>query len=127
QSARKFFARNFNAYDFPVMAHAELPEPHGPHRSLSAFDHTQRFWRNRASIFQARRKAGGGRLVPHPQVRLVRQFPDFSFVQAGFDKRSENMMLARGLLPGAKIALVVRVDSVGDGVESLGLAIALED
>src|SRR5208282_5419913 len=37
------------------------------------------------------------------------------------------MMLARGLLSGAKIALVVRVDSVGDGVESARLAVALED
>src|SRR5271157_1360547 len=37
------------------------------------------------------------------------------------------MMLARGLLSGAKIALVVGVDPVGDGVESAGLAVALED
>src|SRR5260370_37165201 len=36
------------------------------------------------------------------------------------------MMLARRLLPGAKIALVVSIHSVGDGVESAGLAVALE-
>ena len=109
------------------MAHAELPEPHGPQCVFSALDNTQRFGRNRASIFQARGKTGGGRLVPHPQVCLPRQFPDFSFVQTRFEQRGQNMMLARGLLSGAKVALVVGVDSVGDGVESAGLAVALED
>src|ERR1700676_2326227 len=100
------------------MAHAELAETHGPQRLFSAFDHTQRFWRNCAAVFQPRRKAGGGRLIPHPQVRLPRQFPDLSFAKTGFEQRSQNTMLARGLLSGPKIALVVGIDAVGDGVES---------
>src|SRR5712672_1683116 len=109
------------------MAYAELPESHGPQRLFAAFDYTQRFGRNRASVFQARGKTGGGRLVPYPQIRLPRQFPDVSLVQTGFEQGSENMMSARGLLPRAKIALVVGVHAVGDGVESMGLAVALED
>ncbi len=36
-------------------------------------------------------------------------------------------MLARRLLSGPKIAFVVGVDAVGDGVESSSLAVALED
>ena len=109
------------------MAHAELPEPHGPQRVFAPLDHLQRFGRNRASVFHARRKTGGGRLVPHPQISLPRQFPDFSFVQSGFEQRSQNMVLVRGLLPRPKIAHVVGVDSVSDGVESVRLAVALED
>ena len=53
--------------------------------------------------------------------------PNFRFGQAGFQQRGENAMLARGLLTGAKIALVVGVDSVGDGVEFVGLAVTFED
>src|SRR5437879_12935402 len=37
------------------------------------------------------------------------------------------MMLARGLQSGPKIAFVVSVHSVCDGVESSGLAVAIED
>ena len=37
------------------------------------------------------------------------------------------MMLVRGLLSGAKIAFVVGVDSVGDCVESVSLAVAFEN
>src|SRR5208282_869756 len=45
----------------------------------------------------------------------------------GFEQRGENAMLPRGLLPGAKIALVGGVDSIGDGVEPAALAVAPKD
>jgi len=44
---------------------------------------------------------------PTPANQLPRQFPDFSFVQSGFEQRSQNMVLVRGLLPRPKIAHVV--------------------
>src|SRR5882762_8527456 len=76
QSAGQFFRRNLDAHDFPVMAHAELPESQGPQCVFAPLDNVQRFGRNRASVFQARGKTGGGRLVPYPQIRLPCQFPD---------------------------------------------------
>src|ERR1700694_5085389 len=66
QSAGEFFTRNLDAYDFPMMAHAELPKAHGPQRLFAPLDNTQRFGRNWAPIFQARGKTGGGWLVPTP-------------------------------------------------------------
>jgi len=66
-------------------------------------------------------------VYPTPADPPALQMPNFRFGQAGFQQRGENAMLARGLLTGAKIALVVGVDSVGDGVEFVGLAVTFED
>jgi hypothetical protein len=127
QGAGKFVASNFNADDFAMMAYAELAEAKGAQRFFAALDDAQRLGGDLASIFEARGKTGRGGLVPYPQIGAPREFPDISFIEAGFEQRGENVMLARGLLSGAKVACIVGVDAVGDGVESAGLAISFED
>ena len=51
--------------------------------------------------------------------RSPRQFPDLRLCQTGFEQRSQNMMLPRRLLPGTKIAFIVGIDSISNGVKSV--------
>ena len=68
QSAWKFFGRNLNSHRFPVMAHAELPEAHGPQRAFSPLNYIERFGRDRASIFQA-----GGKAVSYTHLDVYKR------------------------------------------------------
>ena len=101
-----------------MMAYPELPESHRPQCILTSFDHTERLWSNRAPILHTRRKTRRGWLVPHPQLRLPRQFANFRLVQSRFKQRREHTMLSRSLLPRTKIAGVVGIDSVSNRVKS---------
>ena len=48
----------------------------------------------------------------------ARQFADVLLGQAGFQQRSSDAVLPRGLLAGTVVALVVRVHAIGDDIEA---------
>jgi len=111
--------------DFAVMAHAQLAEAQGAQRVFAALDHAQCF-RVTARPYSMREKDRRRRFIPHPQIRCLAN-AEFSALVSGSSRGARNAMFGRAAADRAKIALVVGVDSVGDGVEFVGLAVTFED
>jgi len=114
---------NLDAYDF---ARDGARETGGSRRArervFAALDHAQCFRGNARGHIPCARKDRRSGFIPHPQIRLPCQMPNFRLWSGGLPARGRETRCWRaGLLTAAKIALVVAVDSVGDGVE-FGLA-----
>ena len=84
QRAIHFVPGDLNADNLAVMPHAKLPEAEGSDGIFAAFDHIERFARNRTAILDARRETCRSRLVPDAKPGLLRQFTDLLFREAGF-------------------------------------------
>src|SRR5713226_10136894 len=109
------------------MPHPELAEAEGAQRVFSLFHNLQRFRRHGTAIFNSRGETRRGWLGPHPQTRLPGEFADLGLSELRFEQRRQNVMLARRLLPRTEVALVVGVDAVCDGVETVGGTVLLHD
>src|SRR5438046_1592671 len=64
QSTGQFVARDLDTHNVAMMAHPALAESEGVERVLSLFHDVERLAGNRTAIFDARRKASRGWLVP---------------------------------------------------------------
>src|ERR1039458_6134771 len=61
------------------------------------------------------------RFFPDTQSRLRRQLPNVCLGQSRCKQGRGHMMLSGRLLPGPKVALVVEVHAVGNGIEPQAL------
>src|ERR1700692_2496226 len=117
EGAGKFFAGNFDADYVSVMTNAKLPEAHPAQCVFALLDDVEGFASDSAAILDTRRKASGRGLIPDAQLGALRQFADLRLGQVCFEQWRENGMLSCGLLSRSKIALVVGINAVGNGVE----------
>src|SRR5260370_41343574 len=71
--------------------------------------------RNLRAVGYAGSQASGGGAVPSGQTGAPREKANLGFAEAGFEKRSKNLVLRGGAVAGARIEGVVGVDAVGYG------------
>src|SRR5690349_21052091 len=93
-------------------AHTELAKAKLAHGLFAFFDNGEALGCDFDSISDPRGEAGGGWSVPHGQINLAGKFTNISLGHAGIEQRSQNLVLAGGLLPGTPIAEIVLVDSI---------------
>ena len=72
RARRKFVVVDFDADDFAMVTHAELPEAERANCILALLDRAESLTRNRTSVFDARGQTSGSWLVPNPQVGVTR-------------------------------------------------------
>ena len=82
--------------------------------------------RDGRSVRDAGGQAGLRGLVPCGQIHLAGQRADFRLRQVGFDHRAADSVLLGGVQPGAEVAQVVGVGSVGDVRVALFLGVVNE-
>ena len=80
------------------MADAELPKTQCTNGVFALLHHRERFSRNRAAVFNARRQASGSRLIPDAQTSLMSQGADFILGKSGVEQRRNYMMVGRSFL-----------------------------
>ena len=114
----QLLARNFNADDFPVMPHAELPEAQRAQRVLAVFDHlsASRVTGRPYSMRDDRQADAGLSQMRSPA--LPSQRANLLLCEPRIQQRSHNMVRCCRFLSRAKIPLVVQIDPVRDRVES---------
>ncbi len=87
----------------------------------------EHFGGDAAAVLDARGEAGGGGLVPDIERGGAGEGADILLGEAGVGERREHGMLCGGLLAGAVVAGVIRVETVDDVGDAAGGALALED
>src|SRR5580692_10159362 len=72
ERARQFVVGDFDADDFAMVTHSELLESERANRVLALLDRGESLTRDRAPVLDTRRQTSRSRLVPNPQVGVVR-------------------------------------------------------
>src|SRR5215467_9977224 len=117
QGAPQLFLGNLNPGYVAVMANANLPETQGAQRVFTLLHGGKCLGGYGPAILDAGREASGGWLVPDTETGLPSQVADVGLGQPGIEQWSGNPMLPGSGLSGPEVALIVRIDAVGNALE----------
>lgn len=114
EGAGEFGAVDFDAGKLAVVADAELDEAELMEVLLGEFDLAQGIRSYGTAIFNTRGKAGGGRLVPEGEAALLGEGSDGLLAETGESERREHMVPLGGALPGAEVAVIIKIAAIGN-------------
>src|SRR5438876_10034503 len=114
ERARDLGARDFEARELVVMAHAEHAKPEPAKRIFRPLDRAELLVGNVVVIRNPRRQTGGGRFVPRRQAGPFGWRPDLVLCEVHFVERTADAEFARCLPSRPVIAAIVGVVAVDD-------------
>src|SRR5579872_2874840 len=110
-----------------MMTNPELPEPERSKRIFALFDNAESCARDRTTILDAGGQASRSWLVPDSQAGFAGKIANVLFGETGIAQRSHYLVLLGRDLTWAEVALIVEIETIGDGIEILLVAKTLHN